>query len=164
MRGRIFAGLLLCSLFVIRGDAQRTYTAKTETTDNPVWTMEFIQAKPEKFGLTMAYLDEHWMRIREEAKRQGAVLSYHRISEALLLTPGGKAGDHDSIVLLTEYKNSAAYLGRDKLFASIREKLPSHTPGVIEFQREDLYDTLDTRVGLEAPYAGDPRLKLLAKE
>lgn len=43
------------------------------------------------------------MRIREEAKRQGAVLSYERISNARLLTPGRKLTDPISIVLMTEY-------------------------------------------------------------
>src|SRR5467141_3645334 len=72
MQGRIFAGLFLCSLFiVVGGDAQSPAVA-----DRPVWTMEFIKVKPDNFGLTLGYLDDQWMRIREEAKRQGEILSY----------------------------------------------------------------------------------------
>src|SRR5215469_8297010 len=75
-----------------------------------------------------ARLDDQWMRTREEAKRQGEVLSYERIANAALRTPDHKPTDQVSIVLLTEYKSMAAYNGREKLFASIREDLPSNTP------------------------------------
>ena len=76
------------------------------------------------------------MRVREEAKRQGAVLSYHRISEVTLETPGSKT-----------------------------ERLPSSTPGVIPIRRDGLYDTVDTRVFLEQPAEADAaQFKLLAKQ
>ena len=88
MKARIFAGFLLCSfIFVVGGDAQ-----SPDTTEKPVWTLEFIKPRPEKLGLTLGYLDDHWMRVRKEAKRQGAVLSYHCISETFVITPGSKAG------------------------------------------------------------------------
>lgn len=77
MRVCKFARLVLCSLcFIVGGDAQ-----SPAVEDNPVWTLEFIQVKPDKLGLTLGYLDDHWMRVREEAKRRGAVLNYHRIQE-----------------------------------------------------------------------------------
>jgi hypothetical protein len=161
MQGRIFASLVLCSLLlVVGGDAQ-----SPGITEQPVWTLEFVKVRPEKLGLTLGYLDDHWMRVREEAKRQGAVLSYHRISEVLLMTPGSKSGDQNSIVLLTEYKNQAAFFGREKLFASIVEHLPSTTPGVFPAgKREDLFETVDSRVFLEVPAELSTQFKLLAKQ
>jgi hypothetical protein len=54
-------------------------------TEQPVWTMEYIKVRPEKFGLALGYLDDQWMRIREEARRKGEVLTYHRIQETVLL-------------------------------------------------------------------------------
>jgi hypothetical protein len=104
------------------------------------------------------------MRIRGEAKRQGAVLSYHRIQETELVAPGVKAGDPNTIVLLTEYKNLAAFSGREKLFASIREHLPNGTPGVLRQQQEDLYEPVGTRMFTEVPDDGRTGLKLLAKQ
>jgi len=95
------------------------------------------------------------MRIREEAKRQGEILSYHRIQETVLVAPGIKAGDPNTIVLLTEYKNLAAFSGREKLFASIREHLPSGTPGVLRQQREDLYETVGTRMSWKFRTTGE---------
>jgi len=160
MLGRVFTGLLFCSLFaVVGGDAQSPAVA-----DRPVWTMEFIKVKPDNFGLTLGYLDDQWMGIREEAKRQGEVLSYHRIQETVLVAPGVKAGDPNTIVLLTEYKNLAAFSGREKLFASIREHLPSSTPGVLRQRREDLYEPVGTRMFMEVPDDGRTGLKLLAKQ
>jgi hypothetical protein len=157
----MFAALLLVSLFIVSGGGAQQFPANDE---KPVWTMEFIKVRPEKFGLTLGYLDDHWMRVREEAKRQGAVLSYHRISEALLVVPGSKTGDPNSIVLLTEYRNLAAFSGREKLFASIIEHLPSSTPGVIPVKREELYNTVGTRVFLEQPAEASTQFKLLAKQ
>ena len=159
MRLLKLASLLLCAIcFNVRGDAQ-----SPDIAEKPVWTLEFIQVTPN--GLALGYLDDHWMRVREEAKRQGAVLSYHRIQETVLMAPGVKVGDPNSMVLLTEYKNLAAFSGREKLFASIREHLPSSTPGVVPLKREGLYDTVDTRVFLEQPAeANGTQFKLLAKQ
>jgi hypothetical protein len=159
MKGRIFAGLLLCPfVFVVGGDAQRPDAA-----EKPVWTLEFIKPRAEKFGLTLGYLDDHWMRIRKEAKRQGAVLSYHCISETFVIT-GPKAGDQ-TIVLMTEYKNPAAFFGRENLFASILERLPSGTPGVFSAaQGMDLYGTVDSRVFPEEPNDDGIGFKLLSRQ
>ena len=159
MRILKLASFLLCAIcFNVRGDAQIPDIA-----EKPVWTLEFIQVTPN--GLALGYLDDHWMRVREEAKRQGAVLSYHRIQETVQIAPGSKTGNPNSMVLLTEYKNLAAFSGREKLFASIREHLPSNTPGVVPIKREGLYDTVDTRVFLEQPVeAHGTQFKLIAKQ
>src|SRR5215467_1629024 len=111
MPGRLFVGLFLCSFFfVIGGDAQ-----SPDRPGNPVWTLELIRVRPEDFSLAMAYLDNHWMRVRAQAKRQGIVLDYHRIQNAVI--PGHKAGDPSSIVLLTEFKSLDAFMESQKLFA-----------------------------------------------
>jgi hypothetical protein len=161
MRLLKFSSLLLCALcFIVRGDAQ-----SPDIAEKPVWTLEFIEVRPNNMGLTLGYLDDHWMRVREEAKRRGAVLSYHRISEMLLIAPGSKTGDANSIVLLTEYRNLAAFSGREKLFASILEYLPRSTPGVVPVKREGLFETVDTRVFLEQPSeANATQFKLLTKQ
>src|ERR1700730_17855010 len=150
MRVLKFVSLLLCSLcFIAKGDAQ-----SQEPTEKPVWAMEFLEAQPGKMPLALGYLDDHWMRIRDEAKRQGDVLNYHRIQETVLLTPGVKTGDPNTIVLLTEYKNMAAFLGREKLFASIRERLPSSIPGVVRQRQEDLFEPVGARMFTEVPDDG----------
>jgi hypothetical protein len=147
MRVLKFVSLLLCSLcFIVKGDAQ-----SQEPAEKPVWAMEFLEAQPGKMPLALGYLDDHWMRVREEAKRQGVVLNYHRASEVRLEIDGSKTGDPNSIVLLTEYKNLNALLGREVVFASILRHLPSATPGLVPFRPEDLYKTVDTRVFMEQP-------------
>ena len=159
MNGRIFAGLFLCSLFfVVGGDAQ------TDKTQKPVWTLEFIKVRPENFGSAMGYLDDHWMRVRAEAKRQGAVLDYHRIQNAVLEVPGHKVGDPSSIVLLTEYKNLDAFMECQKLFASMRERPRFQTGGVIKpWAPEDLFEMLNTQVFVEESDTSTG-LKLLTKQ
>jgi hypothetical protein len=156
MQRHLSAVLLLCSLLV----GLVAYAQRSETTGPPVWTMEFIKVRPGQFGPTLGYLDDHWMHVRKEAKRQGAVLSYHRFADAVY-EPGN--ADQD-ILLVTEYRNFDAYTVRENLFASIAEHLPSLTPGVIKPQKEELYEIVDIRLFLEEPEADGPILKLLAKQ
>src|SRR6516225_10451167 len=108
MLGRIFAGIFLVSLLTgVGGGAQ-----SPSRSEKPVWTMEFIKVKPGMFGLTLGYLDDNWMGVREEAKHQGVILNYQRAAEQ-----GGQGSD-GNIVLITEYKNQATYDAREKLFDS----------------------------------------------
>ena len=109
--------------------------------EKPVWTMEILKVLPGQFGPTLGYLDDNWMRIREEAKRQGAVLSYHRIAEQ------STSESDPNIVLLTEYKNQDACDARGKLFATILKQFPRNFPGELLFyQHKDLYETVSTQV------------------
>jgi len=170
MKVRIVAGLFLCSLFfIVGGDAQSPdipFSGYMRADgEKPVWALEFIKVTPENFALTMQYFDDHWMRVRAEAKRQGAVLDYHLISNAGIVTPGHKVWDQDSIVLLTKYKNMAAFM----------ESQHASRPSANGYQsangfryggplsREDLFETLNTQVFVEEPEIGTG-FKLLSKQ
>jgi hypothetical protein len=155
MQRRIFAGLVLfCLSSVAGGGAQNPSDSET-----PVWTMEILKVMPGKFGPTLGYLDDNWMRIREEAKRQGAVLSYHRIAEQ------STSESDPNIVLLTEYKNRAAYNARGEFFASIFKRLPGNSPGVLSlYKHEDLYETVSTRTYQDYQEAHSARFRLVTKK
>jgi hypothetical protein len=149
---RIFASLFLISLLIVAvGGAQ-----SPSESEKPVWTMELIKVKPEMFGFTLGYLDDNWMRVHEEAKRQGSVLSYHRIAE--------QGSSDRNIVLLTEYKNQATCDARETLFSSIRKQLPNNTSGLIRPpQQEDLYEILSTRVFQDYSNIDKAGFRLLSK-
>ena len=156
MQRRLFAGLLLVFFLIVAGGGAQQFH-RTEG-EKPVWTMEFIKVKPGMFGFTLGYLDDNWMREREEAKRQGAVLSYHRIAEQ-----GSEESDRN-IVLLTEFKNVPTYAAREELFASIRKQLPNNTSGVVRPPRqEDLYENVSTRVFQDYSETDIARFRLLSK-
>jgi hypothetical protein len=127
--------------------------------------LEFIKVTPENFGLAMGYLDDHWVRVREEAKRQGAVLSYHRISNAGLVTPSHRVWDQNSIVLLTEYKNMDSFMESQKSFDdSTRGPIRWQTQGVIRLLSPE---GLNTQVFVEEPGTNmdtNMGLKLLTKQ
>jgi hypothetical protein len=169
MKVRIVAGLLLCSLFlVVGGDAQSPdipFSGYMRADgENPIWALEFIKVQPENFALAMQYLDDHWMRVRAEAKRQGAVLDYHLISNAGIVTPGHKVWDQDSIVLLTKYKDMDAFMKSQKTFDSMRERSRWQTGGLLNpLSREDLFETLNTQVFVEEPETSTG-FKLLTKQ
>jgi hypothetical protein len=155
MQRRVFAGLFIVALLIVAGGGAQSPSGM----EKPVWTMEFIQVKPGMFGFTLGYLDDNWMRVRQEANRQGAVLSYHRIAEQ-----GSRESDRN-IVLLTEFKNSAAYDTREQLFDSIREQLPNNTSGIVRPpKQEDLYETLSTKVFQDYSDTDKTRFRLLAKD
>jgi hypothetical protein len=154
MDRRIFPSLILASLLIVSvGGAQ-----SPSESEKPVWTMESMKVKPGMFGITLGYLDDNWIRVREEAKRQGAVLSYHRIAEK-----GSQEGDRE-IVLLTEYKNQASYDAREKLFSSIRKELPYNTFVVRLPQKQDLYDIMNTRVFQDYSDTDSARFRLLSDD
>jgi hypothetical protein len=169
MKVRIVAGLLLCSLFlVVGGDAQSPdipFSGYMRADgENPIWALEFIKVQPENFALAMQYLDDHWMRVRAEAKRQGAVLDYHLISNAGIVTPGHKVWDQDSIVLLTKYKNMDAFMESQHASRPSADGYPSangfrYGP----LSREDLFETLNTQVFVEEPKTSTG-FKLLTKQ
>jgi hypothetical protein len=154
MRRRTFVGLFLVSvLIVVAGGAQQP-----SRSEKPVWTMEWIRVKPGVFGFALGYLDDNWMLVRQEAKHQGAVLSYHRIAEQ------GTPESDRNIVLLTEYKNQATYDSREGLFTAIRKQAPSNASGVIRPpNQEDLYETVSTRVFQDYSDTDATRLRLLSK-
>jgi hypothetical protein len=156
MQRRMFAGVFLVSLLIVAGGGAQS----PSDSEKAVWTVEFLKVMPGQFGPTLGYLDDNWMRIREEAKRQGAVLSYHRIAEQNI------SESDRNIVLLTEYKNQAAYDAREKLFASILKQLPVSTPGVLRLPRgpEGLYETVSIRVFRDYPDAYSAQFRLLAKD
>ncbi len=137
MARNIFRGPFLIFLLAVCGAS-----AQSPDTEKPVWTMELITVKPGMFGFTLGYLDDNWMRVREEAKRQGVVLTYHRMAEQ------GDLGRGGNILLLTEYKNRFAYDGREKLSGSISKQLPSDTnSGVLRpYKQEDLFETSSARL------------------
>ena len=160
MQRRMFAGLFLVSLFIVSDGGAQQFPSD----ERAVWTLEFIKVKSENFGPAMGYSDDHWMRVRAEAKRQGAVLDYHRIQNAVLEIPGHKVGNPSSIVLLTEYKNLDAYMESQRLFDSMRELPRGQTGGVIKpWKMGDLYETLNTQVFLEEPDTSSG-FKLLTKQ
>lgn len=132
MKGRILAGFFLCSLFIaVGGDAQIS-----DIPEKPVWTLELTKVRPEKYILAL----DQWTSVREEAKRRGAVLDYHLISNAGIFTADHKLPDPISIGFVTEYASEATYSEREELFASIREHQQGNTPrGMPKLQQEDVY-------------------------
>ena len=154
MRRGILASLCLIPLLAVSGAAPQFQSDK----EKPVWTMETLKVKPEMFGSTLGYLDDNWMRVRAEAKRQGAVLGYHRIADS-----DGPDG-HGSIVLLTEFKNGATYYASGKLFASIAAQLPNNMSAIIRTHKQaDLYETVSTSVFQDYSDMYDSRFRLLSK-
>ena len=152
-RGMFVALLVFVSLLIANdGGAQ----SRSET-QKPVWTMEFIKVKPGMFGFTLGYLDDNWMRVREEAKRQGAVLNYSRIGEQL--------NQDGTILLLTEFKDQNAYDTREVLFDLILNKLPRTMSEKLDVLRqEDLYESSPARVYQDYSDTYNPRLLLLSKD
>jgi hypothetical protein len=149
-----FSGLaLVCLLMIPGGGAQ-----KLSEIDKPTWEMESLKVKPGMFGFTLGYLDDNWMRLRKEAKRQGDVLSYHRFVEQ------NGSGPEPNIILLTEYKDSSTYIMRGTLFAEIAKRLPKPSRDVMRpSQARDLFENLGAIVFVDYPETETAQPRLLSK-
>jgi hypothetical protein len=158
----VLFSLLIVPLTALGVNAQQFQSAPPaapSNTDKPVWALEFVKVKPGMFAATMGYLDDNWIRLRAEAKRQGAVLNYNRVA-------GDESSNSDwDILLMTEYKNQAAYDGREKLFDSILKRLPNNTSEVIKgYKKEELFQSVRTRVLQDFSENGYPQLRLLTRK
>jgi len=162
-RPKFVASVLFSLLIALGLNAQQFQNAPPApplNTDKPVWALEFVKVKPGMFAATMGYLDDNWIRLRAEAKRQGAVLNYNRVA-------GGEESSNSDwdILLMTEYKNQAAYDGREKLFDSILKRLPNKTSEVIKgYKKEELFQSVKTRVLQDFSENGYPQLRLLTRK
>jgi hypothetical protein len=149
----LFAAFLISVSLLITSDGGAQSRSEIE---KPVWAMELIKVKPGMFSFTLGYLDENWMRVREEAKRQGAVLNYSRIGE--------QTNQDGTILLLTEFKNQNAYDTREMLFDLILKQLPRKMSGKLDVLRqEDLYEASPARVYQDYSDTYNPRILLLSK-
>lgn len=146
--------LLLSILAVAGGSAQNS-----STQEKPVWALEYLEIKPGMFGPAMGFLDDNWMRIRQEAKHDGSVLGFYRIVE--------EASNDDAkrnLVLITEFKNQAAYDSLEKTFDGIFRRLPQNSSGVIRgFSPNDLFQSLGTRTFQDFSESASPQFRLLSK-
>ena len=152
MRRSILAGFVLVSLLMVARAAQSPSDA-----DEPMWTMEVLKVQPGMFGATLGYLDNDWMRVRAEAKRQGAVLTYYRIADQ------DSRKNDQNIMLLTEFKNAAAYDAREKLFSSIRKQLPDNASAVMPLKQSELFETVRILVFQDYSDTNRERFRLLSK-
>ena len=152
MRRSILAGFVLVSLLMVARAAQSPSDA-----DEPMWTMEVLKVQPGMFGATLGYLDNDWMRVRAEAKRQGAVLTYNRIADQ------DSRKNDQNIMLLTEFKNAAAYDAREKLFSSIRKQLPDNASAVMPLKQSELFETVRILVFQDYSDTNRERFRLLSK-
>src|SRR5215831_2341168 len=159
-----FPGFLLLSTLVVGGGTVQSPAEKKfsleqyyEHQEKPVWILEYIEVKPGMFGPAMGYLDDNWMRVREEAKHDGSVLAYHRIAE--------QASDQGSwnVVLITEFKNQAAHDASEKQFDGILKRLPKDTSEVIRgFKPDELFQSVSKRSFQDFSEGANPQFRLLS--
>jgi hypothetical protein len=171
MRITKLAGVVLFPILMALGlNAQQFQSdppASPSNTDKPVWALEFVKVKPGMFVATMGYLDDNWLRLRAEAKRHGEVLTYNRVAaESPALFPANGPSNNDwDILLMTEYKNRAAYDGREKLFDGILNRLPNKTSEVIKgYKKEELFQSVKTRILQDFSDNAYPQVRLLTRK
>jgi hypothetical protein len=170
LRLRYLAPVLFSLLIALGVNAQQFQSdphAAPSNADKPVWALEFVKVKPGMFAATMGYLEDNWIRLRVEAKRHGEVLTYHRVAaESPVLFPAEGPGNNDwDILLMTEYRNQAAYYGREKLFDSILKRLPNKTSEVIKgYKKEELFQSVRTRALQDFSDNAYPQVRLLTRK
>ena len=154
MKKVILVSLLVLALVGVRAGSTQQPTEPGEA----VWSLDFVKVKPGMFEQTMTYFDLGWLPAHEMAKEQGVIVGFRRVAEQ----PEGK-GEWD-IILITEYKNQAAYDEREKSFAPIVAEASRNNRGKMNgLKKKDLYDVVDTRVLRDFSQAENPHYKLIGK-
>ena len=86
-------------------------------TEGTVWSVTMIRVKPGMFDVYMRDLLPQRIKINEEAKKQGLLVSSHILS-------GDSMGRDDwDVMILTEYKNWAAFDGMSAKYDAIAAKI-----------------------------------------
>lgn len=154
MKNMIFVSLLTLALVGVRaGSAQQP-----AETGEAVWALDFVKVKPGMFEQTMTYLDQGWIPTHQMAKEQGVIAGFQRIAEQQQTN-----GEWD-IILMTKFKNQAAYDEREKSFAPIvADVLRDNRARMNGLNKKDLYDIVDTRVLHDFSQAENPHYKLIGK-
>lgn len=154
MQKVLLASLLVVTFLGVRGGNAQQPAEPGEA----VWSLDFVKVKPGMFEQTMTYLDQGWIPAHEMAKEQGVIVGFRRIAEQ----PEGKG--EWNIILMTEYKNEAAYDDREKflgpIIADVWRSNQRKTNGL---NKKDLYDIVDSRVLRDFSQAENPHLKLIGK-
>jgi hypothetical protein len=154
MKKLLFACFLALAFFAIQAGSRQ----QPEASGEAVWAVDFVKVKPGMFEQTMTYFDTGWIPAHEEAKQQGAILSYHRIAEQSQRT------QEWDILLMTQYRNQPAYDARESTFAPIiAEVLRNNRSKLPTLNKKDLYDIVDTRVLYDFSEVETPHYKLLGK-
>jgi hypothetical protein len=108
----------------------------------PVWSVDFVKAKPGRHDQAMQFFNQSWVRAREIAKEKGAIVDFH-----ILVEPSANEDDTWQIMLMTEYRNQAAYDAREAAFGPILHKLfPDGPPVINGLTRKELFDVTNSRV------------------
>ena len=154
MKKMILVSLLALALVGVRAGSAQQPAEPGEA----VWSLDFVKVKPGMFEQTMTYLDQGWIPTHEMAKERGVIAGFRRIAEQQQTN-----GEWD-IILMTEYKNQAAYDEREKSFAPIiAEVLRDNRARVGGLNKKELYDIVDTRVLHDFSQVDNPHFKLIGK-
>jgi hypothetical protein len=108
----------------------------------PSWSVDFVKAKPGRHDQAMQYFNQSWVRAREISKGKGAIVDFH-----ILVEPGAGEADTWQIILMTEYRDQAAYDAREAAFGPILHKLfPDGPPTINGLSRKELFDITSSRL------------------
>ena len=111
---RLVAAAMLCGVMAAPMMALAQDKPYTEGT---VWQVTMIRVKPGMFDVYMRELLPLRIKINEEAKKQGLLVSSHILS-------GDSMGRDDwDVMILTEYKNWAAFDGMSAKYDAIAAKI-----------------------------------------
>ena len=114
-----FLNLLVFSVVLYVGSTSTQKIAAQEIpyADGPVWTFTFIRVKPGMLNTYLRDIAPQRKALVDEAKTQGLILS----SRILYGDSMGK--DDWDLVILTEYKNWAAFDGLSEKFNTLLNKV-----------------------------------------
>lgn len=89
--------------------------------------VDYVKTKPGEFNNYIEFLKKNWVLAREKAKEKGHVVSFQYLTS--------KEDSAWDITLMTEYKDSATYKNREKIFQQIFKEYFPNGPVLVNGKR-----------------------------
>lgn len=146
MKAPVRASAILLALIALTGMG----TSAQDRTSG-IWAIDFVKPKDGQRQNYLKFIEDNWLKAREEAKQQGFIASF----KVLVLPPPGEK-DYE-VLLVTEYPDRNSYLAREEHFKAVFAKIAPAGPRLINgLGSRQLADITSSRVFTE-PSLADPR-------
>lgn len=110
---KIKSFLLLAAVVVLASAS--VFAQPSSTSSTSVWAVDFVKTRNGQQANYLKFIEQNWARARAFMKEKGIVSSYQVLS-----LPASEASDWD-VLLMTRYKDPAAYEKREAVFNEFAE-------------------------------------------
>jgi hypothetical protein len=118
------AVIALVAIALVMPRPASAQTTERVWTEGTVWSITYVETKPNMFNAYIKNLSQVWRKFLEEQKKAGDVISYR-----MLNVQNTRDGEPD-LILLTEFKNMAVFDKGVDYFEAMSKKIMGSLEGM----------------------------------